>query len=75
LLVILIPILMLRGVIPTWPHSRNWSYGPAGGLGLVLIIVIVLLVGRPKPVQIPRACRNAGTVTDGRNWMLWGRAG
>jgi hypothetical protein len=42
LLVIL--ILMLLGVIPTWPHSRNWGYGPAGGLGLVLIIVIVLLL-------------------------------
>ncbi|HYN62368.1 MAG TPA: DUF3309 family protein [Rubrivivax sp.] len=42
LLVIL--ILMLLGAIPTWPHSRSWGYGPAGGLGLVLIIVIVLLL-------------------------------
>jgi len=42
LLVIL--ILMLLGVIPTWPHSRSWGYGPAGALGLVLIIVIVLLL-------------------------------
>lgn len=42
LLVIL--ILMLLGVIPTWPHSRNWGYGPSGILGLVLIVVIVLLL-------------------------------
>jgi hypothetical protein len=42
LLVIL--ILMLVGAIPTWPHSRNWGYGPSGGLGLVVIIIIVLLV-------------------------------
>jgi hypothetical protein len=42
LLVIL--ILMLVGVIPTWPHSRNWGYGPSGGLGLVVIIIIVLLL-------------------------------
>ncbi len=45
LLVIL--ILMLLGVVPTWPHSRNWGYGPSGGLGLiVLILVILLLLGR-----------------------------
>ncbi len=42
LLVIL--ILMLLGVIPVWPHSRGWGYGPSGGLGLVLIIVLILLV-------------------------------
>jgi len=45
LLVIL--ILMLIGVFPTWPHSRGWGYGPSGGLGLVLIILLVLiLLGR-----------------------------
>ncbi|WP_436969944.1 DUF3309 domain-containing protein [Methylobacter tundripaludum] len=33
-------ILMLVGVIPTWPHSRGWGYGPSGGLGLVLIILL-----------------------------------
>jgi hypothetical protein len=42
LLVIL--ILMLLGVIPTWPHSRGWGYGPSGILGVVLIIVIILLL-------------------------------
>lgn len=41
LLVIL--ILMLIGVIPVWPHSRNWGYMPSGGLGLILIILIILL--------------------------------
>lgn len=42
LLVIL--ILMLIGAIPSWPHSRSWGYGPSGGLGLVVIILIVLLL-------------------------------
>lgn len=42
LLVIL--ILMLLGVVPTWPHSRGWGYGPSGILGVVLIIVIILLL-------------------------------
>ena len=45
LLVIL--ILMLLGAMPTWRHSKSWGYGPSGGLGLVvLIIVILLLMGR-----------------------------
>ncbi len=42
LLVVL--ILMLIGAIPSWPHSRAWGYGPSGGLGLVVIILIVLLL-------------------------------
>jgi hypothetical protein len=42
-LVILL-VLMLIGALPTWPHSRNWGYGPTGGLGMVLTILIVLLL-------------------------------
>jgi len=42
LLVIL--ILMLIGAIPTWPHSKSWGYGPSGGLGLLVIILLVLLL-------------------------------
>jgi len=35
------------GVLPTWGHSSNWGYGPSGGVGLlVLILVILLLTGR-----------------------------
>jgi hypothetical protein len=40
LLVIL--ILMLIGAVPAWPHSRAWGYGPSGGLGTVLIILLIL---------------------------------
>ena len=42
LLVIL--ILILVGVLPAWPHSRSWGYGPTGGIGLVLLILVILLV-------------------------------
>jgi len=45
LLVVL--ILLLLGVLPVWPHARNWGTYPSGGLGLViLILVILLLLGR-----------------------------
>ena len=39
-----IVILLLIGVIPAWPHSRGWGYGPSGGLGLVLIILLILFL-------------------------------
>lgn len=41
---IIILILMLLGVLPTWPHSRSWGYYPVGGVGLVLIIVVILVL-------------------------------
>ena len=42
LLVVL--ILMLVGVLPTWPHARSWGYAPSGIVGLILIVVIVLFL-------------------------------
>lgn len=42
LLVIL--VLALVGVIPAWGHSSGWGYGPSGGIGLVVLVVIILLV-------------------------------
>ena len=41
---VVILILMLLGMLPAWPHSRNWGYGPSGGLGLIVVILIVLLL-------------------------------
>ena len=43
-LLLIILILMLVGAFPTWSHSKNWGYGPSGGLGLIVIILIVLLL-------------------------------
>ncbi|UJX41188.1 DUF3309 domain-containing protein [Desulfovibrio sp. JY] len=45
LLVVL--ILVLLGVIPLWPHSRSWGYGPSGVVGTILIILLILyLLGK-----------------------------
>jgi hypothetical protein len=46
-ILLIVLILSLVGVLPTWPHSKNWGYYPSGGLGLVVVIlVILLLLGR-----------------------------
>jgi len=43
-ILLIVLILILVGALPNWPHSRSWGYGPSGGLGLVVIILIVLLL-------------------------------
>jgi Protein of unknown function (DUF3309) len=43
-ILLIVLILMLIGAIPSWGHSKGWGYGPSGGLGLVVIIVVVLLL-------------------------------
>jgi Protein of unknown function (DUF3309) len=43
-ILLIILILLLLGVLPTWPHSRGWGYYPTGGIGLIIIIIIVLLL-------------------------------
>lgn len=43
-LVLIVVVLMLVGVLPTWPHSANWGYAPSGVLGTALIILLVLML-------------------------------
>ena len=44
MIILIVLVLMLLGVIPTWPHSRQWGYYPSGGIGLVLLIIVILLL-------------------------------
>ena len=48
-ILIVILVLMLLGSIPAWPHSRNWGYGPSGGLGLIVLVLVVLLLMHRLP--------------------------
>ena len=43
-ILLIVVVLMLIGAAPTWPHSRSWGYGPSGGLGLVVLVLLVLLL-------------------------------
>jgi len=43
-ILLIVVVLMLIGAIPLWPHSRSWGYGPSGGIGLVLIVLLILLL-------------------------------
>ena len=44
-ILLVIIVLMVLGALPSWPYSREWGYGPSGGLGLILVILLVLVLG------------------------------
>jgi Protein of unknown function (DUF3309) len=44
MILLIVLVLMLLGVIPTWPHSKDWGYYPSGGIGTVLLIIVILLL-------------------------------
>lgn len=44
MILLIVLVVALLGSFPTWPHSRGWGYGPSGGIGLVVVILLVLLL-------------------------------
>ena len=43
-ILLIVLILALIGILPTWPHSSSWGYGPSGIVGLIVVVIIILLV-------------------------------
>ena len=43
-ILLIVVILALIGVLPTWPHRSSWGYGPSGIAGLIVVVIIILLV-------------------------------
>ncbi|HEX4053024.1 MAG TPA: DUF3309 family protein [Tepidisphaeraceae bacterium] len=49
LILLILVILLLVGGLPRWGYSRNWGYGPSGGLGLILLILVILMICNVLP--------------------------
>ncbi|AGA91213.1 Protein of unknown function (DUF3309) [Thioflavicoccus mobilis 8321] len=43
-ILLIVLVLILVGVFPTWPHSRAWGYTPSGAIGLAVVVLLVLLL-------------------------------
>lgn len=41
-ILLVVVVLLLVGALPAWPHSLNWGYRPAGSIGGVLLVLLVL---------------------------------
>jgi hypothetical protein len=48
-ILLIVLIVVIVGVLPSWPHSSNWGYTPSGLLGLLLVFFLIWAVvgGRP----------------------------
>jgi len=44
MIILIILVLALVGVLPSWPHSRSWGYGPSGGFGLIVVVLVILVL-------------------------------
>jgi Protein of unknown function (DUF3309) len=43
-ILVIVLVLLLVGLLPTWPYSADWGYYPSGGVGLLVIVLLVLLL-------------------------------
>jgi hypothetical protein len=48
-LLLILLIVLIAACLPAWPYSRGWSYYPAGGLGLLLLVLVVLALAGLLP--------------------------
>jgi len=44
IVLLIVLIVLFFTVLPAWPHSKGWGYGPGGVIGAVLVIVLILLL-------------------------------
>jgi hypothetical protein len=49
LILLILLILLIAACLPAWPYSRGWGYYPAGGLGLLLVVLVVLALAGLLP--------------------------
>jgi hypothetical protein len=47
-LLLILLVILIVGALPTWPYSAGWGYYPSGGLGLLLVILLLIALLRPR---------------------------
>jgi protein-S-isoprenylcysteine O-methyltransferase Ste14 len=46
-ILLIILVILLIGALPAWPYAAAWGPAPAGILGFILVVVLILvLLGR-----------------------------
>jgi len=44
LLLLILLVLLLVGLIPRWPYSKDYGNGPMSIVGVAVIVVLILIV-------------------------------
>ena len=50
LLLLILLIMLVLGLLPTWPYSSGWGYYPSGGAGLLLLVLLIVFLVRPRAI-------------------------
>ncbi len=40
-IVVILLILILIGILPTWPHAQQFGWNPAGIIALIVIVILI----------------------------------
>ena len=40
IVLLIILIIVLLGVLPTWPYSGGWGYYPSGIIGMIIVVLL-----------------------------------
>jgi hypothetical protein len=43
-ILLIVLVLLILGLLPTWPYSRGWGYYPSGIAAIILIIIVLLVL-------------------------------
>ena len=43
-LLLAILAVAIVGAVPVWPYNTEWSYGPSGAIGVLVLFVLVLML-------------------------------
>jgi hypothetical protein len=49
-LLLIVLIILILGVLPAWPYSSTWGYGPTGGLVMVVLILLICVASQGRPL-------------------------
>jgi Protein of unknown function (DUF3309) len=50
--ILVVLVLVLIGVLPAWPYSREWGYYPSGLVSTLLIVIMFLFfTGSCEPIH------------------------
>jgi hypothetical protein len=47
--VLVVLLLIILAVLPVWPYSRAWGYGPTILIGTVLVVLLIMTLRGQVP--------------------------
>ena len=49
-LLLILLVILLIGIFPSWPYSRSWGYVPTGILAFLLVVFLIWAIAGGRPL-------------------------